>query len=81
MCGINGIISFRKGSIISLNKRIEKMNASMLHRGPDNNEVYISENFALGHLRLSILDLDNRSNQPMRYKNHSLVFNGENLQL
>jgi len=77
MCGINGIISFRKGSIISLNKRIEKMNASMLHRGPDNNEVYISENFALGHLRLSILDLDNRSNQPMRYKNHSLVFNGE----
>lgn len=53
------------------------MNASMLYRGPDNNEVFIGQNFALGHLRLSILDLDPRSNQPMRYKNHCLVFNGE----
>jgi asparagine synthase (glutamine-hydrolysing) len=77
MCGINGIVSFRESSIISLNKRIEKMNASMLYRGPDNNEVFIGQNFALGHLRLSILDLDPRSNQPMRYKNHCLVFNGE----
>ena len=53
------------------------MNASMFYRGPDNNEVFIGRNFALGHLRLSILDLDPRSNQPMRYKNHCLVFNGE----
>ena len=53
------------------------MNASMLYRGPDNNEVFIGQNFAFGHLRLSILDLDPRSNQPMRYKNHYLVFNGE----
>lgn len=77
MCGINGIVSFGESKINSLNKRIEKMNASMFYRGPDNNEVFIGRNFALGHLRLSILDLDPRSNQPMRYKNHCLVFNGE----
>ena len=77
MCGINGIINFRNRNIGSLNKRIEKMNASMLYRGPDNNEVFLGRNFALGHLRLSILDLDPRSNQPMSYKNHCLVFNGE----
>jgi asparagine synthase (glutamine-hydrolysing) len=77
MCGINGIISFSESKINSLDKRIEKMNASMFYRGPDNNEVFIGRNFALGHLRLSILDLDPRSNQPMRYKNHCLVFNGE----
>lgn len=77
MCGINGIVSFRESNINFLNKRIEKMNASMLYRGPDNNEVITGRNFALGHLRLSILDLDPRSNQPMRYKNHCLVFNGE----
>lgn len=49
----------------------------MLYRGPDNDEVFVGRNFAFGHLRLSILDLDPRSNQPMRYKNHCLVFNGE----
>lgn len=77
MCGINGILSFRESNINFLKKRIENMNASMLYRGPDNNEVVIGPNFAFGHLRLSILDLNPRSNQPMVYKNHCLVFNGE----
>src|SRR5690606_24417971 len=30
-----------------------------------------------GHLRLSILDLDSRSNQPMQFENLNIVFNGE----
>ena len=50
MCGINGIVSFGESNINSLKKRIEKMNSSMLYRGPDNNEVFIGRNFALGHL-------------------------------
>lgn len=77
MCGINGLVSFSGGVIDSVNERIEKMNSSISHRGPDNNEYFTGRNFAFGHLRLSILDLDSRSNQPMRYKNHSLIFNGE----
>ena len=77
MCGINGIVTFGQSNVNSLEQRIQKMNASMLYRGPDNNEFHVGRNFVLGHLRLSILDLDPRSNQPMRYKNHCLVFNGE----
>lgn len=77
MCGINGIVSFDKEPIDSLEKRIAKMNSSIAHRGPDNNEFYLSQKYAYGHLRLSILDIDSRANQPMRYKNHVLVYNGE----
>ena len=31
----------------------------------------------MGHLRLSIIDLDARSNQPLTFKNLSIAFNGE----
>ena len=54
--------------------------ALMKHRGPDSfGNVERYKNFLLGHNRLSILDLDERSNQPFtdnsgRYK---LIFNGE----
>lgn len=77
MCGINGIVCFNSNKVSSLEKRIDEMNSSMIYRGPDNNGKYIGKDFAFGHLRLSILDLDSRSNQPMFYKNHILVFNGE----
>ena len=35
------------------------------HRGPDFSDVYKEEKIKLGHHRLSILDLDDRANQPM----------------
>lgn len=46
-------------------------------RGPDNLEVEKVDNILLGHLRLSILDLDQRSNQPYFYKDLYITFNGE----
>ena len=46
-------------------------------RGPDNFGVIQKEKHFLGHLRLSILDLEERSNQPFLFDNLSLVYNGE----
>lgn len=53
------------------------------HRGPDGHAAMSFETPAgfltLGHRRLAIIDLDERSNQPMQYANGDLwlVFNGE----
>jgi asparagine synthetase B (glutamine-hydrolysing) len=56
MCGIAGIFSKEK---ISLEK-IKKMQASLQHRGPDNQSHIIDRdnNFALTNTRLSIIDLN-----------------------
>lgn len=56
------------------------MNNSIAHRGPDADQfVTRDDRIALGHRRLSILDLDPRSNQPMRLDGgkYIIVFNGE----
>lgn len=79
MCGINGIIDFT-GNINydNLNKLIRKMNDSIVHRGPDDEGVFISKNIALGMRRLSIIDLE-RGKQPIFNEDGSLliVMNGE----
>lgn len=46
-------------------------------RGPDFLGVVQKENLSFGHLRLSIIDLDKRSNQPFVYKGLTIVYNGE----
>ncbi|MDG1730893.1 MAG: asparagine synthase (glutamine-hydrolyzing) [Algibacter sp.] len=50
---------------------------SISFRGPDYTGVEKINNLTLGHLRLSILDLDARSHQPMIHANLHIVFNGE----
>ncbi|MBK6836784.1 MAG: asparagine synthase (glutamine-hydrolyzing) [Bacteroidetes bacterium] len=48
------------------------------HRGPDFRKIVSSGNVILGHIRLSILDLDIRSHQPFEYLDrYVIVFNGE----
>ncbi|WP_024867373.1 asparagine synthase (glutamine-hydrolyzing) [Butyrivibrio sp. FCS014] len=77
MCGIAGLIGFKGDA----KANILKMNERMLHRGPDDGGVYISEDgfVALGHRRLSIVDLSKNGAQPMT--SHSgrlvMVYNGE----
>ena len=79
MCGINGVLSFKK---ISLSKEINSMNNSIIHRGPDDEGTYTEENnnysIALGMRRLSIIDLESGS-QPIFSddKQVIIVFNGE----
>jgi len=52
----------------------------MTHRGPDSiDTMWVDENIKLGHTRLSIIDLDKRSNQPFCSQNgrYVIIFNGE----
>jgi len=70
MCGIVGFNS--KNS-----KILNDMLDSIKHRGPDDNGVYESDKFSLGHVRLSILDLSYEGHQPMRFENLVMVYNGE----
>ena len=74
MCGILGYIGERK---IKEKLKIEALN-SIRHRGPDNHQIInFSNNYFLGHTRLSIIDLEDRSNQPFKYKDYYLTYNGE----
>lgn len=72
MCGIVGFVSPKgnKGIII------KKMTDKIIHRGPDEEGFYIDENIALGHRRLSIIDLDN-GKQPIASEKLIVIFNGE----
>lgn len=74
MCGIVGFLNGEK------NKQaiVKRMTDKIIHRGPDAEGYYIDENIALGHRRLSIIDIDN-GKQPMFSKDNNLVivFNGE----
>ena len=77
MCGIAGYIGKKKLSDDLLEKALGKMDS----RGPDAQGVYKYETKGLYvyllHKRLSILDLDSRSNQPFKNGKDILVFNGE----
>lgn len=78
MCGISGFIDYKKNSSIDL---LKEMNASLHHRGPDDNgcKLFSSQNAQVGisHTRLSIIDLSSTGSQPMQYESLWIVFNGE----
>lgn len=78
MCGIAGQIKF--SGVVNV-KYIQAMNDALKHRGPDGEGVYINEtaSAALGHRRLSFLDLSEQGKQPMCSQNSKLwiTYNGE----
>lgn len=78
MCGIAGIIYFDTEKEVDPSQ-IEKMCRRMVHRGPDDQGIYIEKNVGLGHRRLSIIDLSPNAKQPMLNEDETvvLVFNGE----
>ncbi|WP_339741807.1 asparagine synthase (glutamine-hydrolyzing) [uncultured Rubinisphaera sp.] len=63
MCGIFGCFSFEPGRVSD--EVLRRMASSIEHRGPDAMGFHSDERAALGNTRLSILDLQERSNQPM----------------
>ena len=75
MCGITGIIKFM-GNVDS--SEIKSMTDAIAHRGPDGEGFHLQNNIALGHRRLSIIDLEG-GHQPMcdPEKNIWIIFNGE----
>ncbi|MFT3705708.1 MAG: asparagine synthase (glutamine-hydrolyzing) [Agriterribacter sp.] len=81
MCGINGIITSANSRDIA-EKQIAAMNDSIVHRGPDDDGIFLDVNgdksIALGMRRLSIIDLST-GKQPIfsQDKEKVIVFNGE----
>lgn len=78
MCGILGIYNINSSKSFNQNSFKASL-LTMIHRGPDANSVKLFENKAiLGHLRLSIIDLNEASNQPFQIDDrYWIVYNGE----
>lgn len=72
MCGIAGIIGKADEGLI------QSMTRLLAHRGPDGEGYYLEPGVALGHRRLSIIDLET-GQQPMTSADgrYTIVFNGE----
>lgn len=76
MCGIAGIIH---PQAVNYKSHLEKMTHAIAHRGPDATGHEFYENAALGHRRLSIIDLSENGKQPMfsDSRKECIVLNGE----
>ncbi len=79
MCGITGVFNYREKLPVD-KSLLERMNRAIRHRGPDDDGSYFMDaaGVALGHRRLSIIDLD-AGGQPMANEDGKLwiVYNGE----
>lgn len=77
MCGFTGIL--RTDGAAADAATVRRMAQTLRHRGPDDSGVYAQGPVALGHTRLSVLDLSARGGQPMRSEDGRFVlaYNGE----
>lgn len=79
MCGIAGLVATNPSLVKE--PMLRNMTDAIVHRGPDGEGVWISENgcIGLGHRRLSIIDLSVAGAQPMTYGEgrYTITFNGE----
>ena len=76
MCGIAGIASNEKNKILEISTLLKYLK----NRGPDASKIFnVNDKLVLGHTRLSIIDINDRSSQPMlsRSKRNIIAFNGE----
>jgi asparagine synthase (glutamine-hydrolysing) len=77
MCGINGVVQLRQegnfGSVVAA------MNDALAHRGPNDHGIHEAPGLALGHRRLSIIDLSSAGHQPMHSADgrYTIIYNGE----
>lgn len=76
MCGFVGV--YQKNDCPIQSKTIENMLEKIIHRGPDDEGIYIDNRVGFGFRRLSIIDLQN-GKQPLCNENEKIwiVFNGE----
>ena len=77
MCGIAGLFDTR-GRRDFDRGLMQRLNDIQFHRGPDEGDIYLEPGVALGHRRLSIIDLST-GQQPLFNEDGSVavVFNGE----
>jgi asparagine synthase (glutamine-hydrolysing) len=76
MCGICGVLSRRGAAAPDVARA---MSGALAHRGPDGEGHHVDGPLALGHRRLSIIDLSDAASEPMTNEDGTLwlVFNGE----
>lgn len=78
MCGICGELAFGDSATPITDARIRRMTDELWHRGPDSGDVYLCPPVALGHRRLSIIDVGTGT-QPICNEDRTIwvVYNGE----
>jgi len=78
MCGISGIIALREDGRKYLDT-IRRAVDEMQKRGPDNTGVYVNNNVAFGHDRLSVIDVTEAASQPFTESSgrYTIILNGE----
>ncbi len=79
MCGIAGIVSFTEPIDSRSLDAVTHMIEAQSHRGPDGTGCYHDSHVALGHRRLSIIDISAAGRQPMSNETRSVwvTYNGE----
>ena len=78
MCGFIGVVAKERATPVD-GKPVERALDMLSHRGPDARRIVLGAGFALGHVRLAIVDPHRRSTQPMwdQTGRYVLVYNGE----
>ncbi|MGH1367086.1 MAG: asparagine synthase (glutamine-hydrolyzing) [Maritimibacter sp.] len=79
MCGLTGILAPKSGPEPERDATLARMTDRLAHRGPDDRGLWSVDRIALGHRRLSILDLSEAGAQPMPSAcgRFMLAYNGE----
>lgn len=79
MCGITGFLMSHSRDAQTVGTDVVRMAQTLDHRGPNASGVWTDEAVALGHTRLSVLDLSPTGAQPMKSADgrYVVVFNGE----
>ncbi|WP_275373402.1 asparagine synthase (glutamine-hydrolyzing) [Clostridium tertium] len=79
MCGITGFVNFKENIKENIGT-LKAMTDTLIHRGPNAEGTYISNNIMFGHRRLIVVDPEG-GKQPMKKvvngKEYVLVYNGE----
>jgi asparagine synthase (glutamine-hydrolysing) len=72
ICGLYGLDSSEDGR-----RLVTGMTQTLVHRGPDGTGIFVDGPVALGHRRLSVIDLSSSGAQPMTHAGATVTYNGE----
>ena len=72
MCGLTGIFEYGRPTEIS-KELVHRMNDTIVHRGPDDEGIFVGPGIGLGFRRLSIIDLSG-GHQPISNEDGSIAW-------
>jgi asparagine synthase (glutamine-hydrolysing) len=77
MCRIAGLWQNTNKSTHNIENVVTQMRDALSYGGPDAAGIYTEGGMALGHRRLSILDLSEAGTQPIQWEHYTIIYNGE----